>query len=373
MAERDYYEVLEVDRGASRDEIKRAYRQAALKYHPDRNPGDKESEERFKEAAEAYSVLGDDEKRAMYDRYGRAGLGGAQPFDADIFADFADIVGDFFGFGSIFGGMGVRAGRAQSGRGADLRVELRIDLTEAVLGVEQELTVRRHVGCDACDATGSASGAAPTACSRCGGSGSIHQRHGFLTIARPCGACGGTGGAVGDPCPSCRGVGRVSAASKITVRVPPGVDNGSRLLLRNEGAAGLRGAPPGDLEVVIGVRPNRNFVRQGTELLTRVPVSFPCAALGGSVEVPTIDGAPASLDIPAGTQAGDVFQLKGLGAPSLNGGRRGSLRVAVQVVTPSRLTPEQRVLLEQLREVTPEPELEGDHESWWDRLRNLVG
>ncbi len=368
MPERDFYQILGIARAASKDEIKRAYRVAALKYHPDRNPGDADSEERFKEAAEAYSVLGDDEKRSMYDRFGEAGLRGGQPLNADVFADFSDILGDMFGFGG-----GGRSQRARSGRGASLRVELHIDLVEAVAGVAREIIVRRHVACDICDASGSQSGGPPAVCERCGGSGAVQQRYGFLAIARPCGACSGSGRTVTDPCPTCRGEGRVSENSKLSVRVPAGVDTGSRLLLRGEGAAGLRGAAAGDLEVLIGVREHPMFVRRGVDLFTRVAVSFPQAALGGTVDVPTLDDHAATLEIPAGVQGGEVFEIRDRGMPSLNGGRRGALRVAVQVVTPSRLSSEQRALLEQLREVTEEPALDGGIESWWDRLRNLVG
>lgn len=371
MPERDFYQILDIARDASPGEIKRAYRQAALEHHPDRNPGDKESEERFKAAAEAYSVLSDEEKRSLYDRFGEAGLHGRQQFNADAFADFSDILGDLFGFG-VFAGMG-GAQRARSGRGSSLRVELHIDLEDAGGGANKTIRLRRHVACETCDASGSQSGAGATRCGRCGGSGAVQQRHGFLAIARPCGACNGTGRVVSDPCGNCGGEGRVVENSEITVRVPAGVDTGSRLLLRGEGSVGLRGAAAGDLEVVIGVRDHARFVRRGRGLFTRVAVSFPKAALGGTVDVPTLDGDEATLEIPAGTQGGDVFDLRGRGMSSVNGGRRGVLRVAVQVVTPSGLTPEQRTLIEQLGEVTGEPEPEGDAESWWDRLRNLVG
>jgi len=371
MPERDFYQILGVARDASQDQIKRAYRQAALKYHPDRNPGDAESEERFKEAAEAYSVLSDEEKRPLYDRFGEAGLRGRQQFSAEAFTDFSDILGDLFGFGG-FGGMGGTR-RPQSGRGQSLRVELHIDLEDAATGADKTVKLRRHVACETCDASGSQSGSGAATCSRCGGSGAVQQRHGFLAIARPCGACSGTGRTVSDPCGSCGGEGRIVERSEVGVRIPAGVDTGSRLLVRGEGSVGLRGAAAGDLEVVIGVREHEQFVRRGKDLFTRVVVSFPKAALGGAIDVPTLVGEASMLDIPAGTQGGEVFEVRGEGMPSLNGGRRGALRVAVQVVTPSKLTPEQRALIEQLREVTVEPELGDDAESWWDRLRNLVG
>lgn len=372
MPERDFYQVLGVSRGASKDEIKRAYRKAALKYHPDRNPDNAEAEERFKEAAEAYSVLGEDEKRSNYDRFGEAGLRGGQPLNADIFADFSDIVGDLFGFGGTFGSMG-RSHRANSGQGTSLRVQLDITLGEAIAGVEKPIAVRRHVACEACDQSGSESGTAPNVCAHCGGSGAVQQRHGFLAIARPCAACSGTGRTVSDPCRTCRGAGRVADNSKLSVRVPAGVDTGSRLLLRGEGSVGLRGAVAGDLEVLIVVSEHPVFARRGKDLFTRVGVSFPKAALGGTVDVPTLDDEPSTLPIPAGVQGGEVFEIRGRGMPSVNGGGRGSLRVAIQVVTPSRLNSEQRALLEQLYEITEEPELKDEAESWWDHLLNLVG
>ena len=371
MGERDFYQVLGVDRRASKDEIKRAYRKAALKYHPDRNPGDAAAEERFKEAAEAYSILGEEEKRSNYDRFGEAGLRGGQTFNADTFADFSDILGDLFGFGGAFGGMG-RSQPANAGQGTSLRVQLDIELPEAVSGVEKAISLQRYVACETCRQSGSESGTAPTVCAHCGGNGAVQQRHGFLAIARPCAACSGTGRTVSDPCQICRGEGRVADNSELSIRVPAGVDTGSRLLLRGEGSVGLRGAVAGDLEVLIAVGEHPVFARRGKDLFTRVAVSFPMAALGGTVDVPTLDRESARLSIPAGVQGGEVFEIQGRGMPPVNGGRRGSLRVAVQVVTPSRLSAEQRALLEQLHEITEEPELKDEAESWWDHLLNLV-
>lgn len=378
MADRDLYRVLGVSPDASRDEIKKAYREAALKHHPDRNPGDEEAEERFKEAAEAYSVLGDPERRARYDRFGEAGVEGqGVPFDQEIFADFGDILGDFFGFDVFGGGRGRGRGRRgrRSGRGASLRTALEVDFEEAVLGAEKELRFQRRVGCPDCEGSGSAEGSGPTSCSQCGGLGQVQQRHGFLTIARPCARCGGTGDYIEDPCRTCRGQGRVEETSTVTLDIPPGVDDGTRLRLRGEGEAGLRGAAPGDLEVVIRVREHPRFARSGRDLYTQVPVSFPTAALGGAVDVETLDGEPVRLDVPAGTQTGEIFEIRGRGVSSPNGGRRGDLKVAVQVVTPRDLTPEQKVLIEQLAEVTPEPATgpAPGTGSWWDRLRRLVG
>jgi len=372
VAERDFYSILGVSQEATAEEIKRAYRKAALAYHPDRNPGDAEAEEKFKVAAEAYSVLADVDKRASYDRFGEAGVrGGAQPFDSEIFADFSDILGDFFGLGGMFGGFGRQA--RQSNRGAHLRYDLEIPLEEAVRGHEVDLEVPRQVPCSSCGSSGSAGGTAPVRCDQCGGSGTLHQRHGFLTIARPCGRCAGSGRTISDPCPVCGGQGRVRNRSKLKIRIPAGVDTNSRLRLRGEGEAGLQGGPAGDLEVVIHVMEHPDFVRRGDDLLTRVPISFPMAALGGQIEVPTLDDEEAGLAIPAGTQSGDLFQLHGRGVPSLNGGRRGNLRVAVQVVTPAKLTTEQRDLIEKLAEMTEEPVMTGEGHTWWERLRNVLG
>lgn len=372
MANRDFYQVLGVGRDASQAEIKRAYRQAALKYHPDRNPGNPEAEERFKEAAEAYSVLGDPERRARYDRFGEAGVEGRAPaFDEQMFADFADILGDLFGFGSVFGGRRSRR-RGRSRRGASLRYEMEIDLEEAATGAERTIEVPRYRSCDACDGTGS-EGEGWSACPQCGGTGAVHQRHGFLTIARTCGRCAGTGEVLRDPCSHCRGEGRVEETSRVTVRIPPGVDTGTRLRLRGEGEAGRRGGSAGDLEVVIRVREHPRFIRRGQDLYTRVPVSFPTAVLGGEVRVPLLGGEEEIVEISPGTQPAEVLTVRGLGLPSLNGNRRGDLHVAVQVVVPSRLTDEQRDLIEKLAETMPEPTVETEARSWWERLRDLVG
>lgn len=364
----DYYEVLGVARDATQEEIKRAYRKAALANHPDRNPGDPAAEERFKQAAEAYAVLGDPDKRARYDRYGEAGVRGAgADFRTDIFADFADILGDFFGFGGF--------GRSRGGptRGRTLQVRLRIDLEDAVRGAEVKLRVRRHRPCPQCEGSGSSTGSGPARCRVCGGLGQVQQRHGFLTVARPCHACGGLGQVIVDPCVRCRGEGRVPEEATLKVQVPPGVDSGTRLLLRGEGDSGMRGGTPGDLQVIVQVREHPRFVRRERDLYTTVPVSFTTLALGGEVLVPTLDGDEARLEIPAGTQSGQVLVLRGRGMPGLNGGPRGDLKVAVQAVTPRRLDARARALLEELDTLLPRPAPADEEPSWWDRLRGLFG
>lgn len=370
----DYYETLGVGRDASAEEIKRAYRQAALKYHPDRNPGDAEAEANFKRAAEAYSVLADADKRARYDRFGADGLrgGGGPNFEADVFADFADILGGFFGFNTGFG----RATRGRGPmRGASLQYGLEIDLEDAVTGAEVEIRVPRKRTCETCDGSGSASGAAASRCTECGGAGQVQQRHGFLTIGRPCHRCAGAGVVIADPCRECRGEGRAGETATLKVRIPAGVDTGMRLLLRGEGESGLRGGPPGDLAVAVSVREHARFVRQGADLYTRAPVSFPVLALGGDIEVPTLDGQEARLQVPAGTQSGQVLEVRGRGMPVVNESRRGNLKVAVQAVTPRKLSSRERELLQELAEVMPQPaDLEAEESSsWWDRLRGVFG
>jgi molecular chaperone DnaJ len=367
----DYYDVLGVERGASAADIKRAYREAALKYHPDRNPGDTEAEEKFKAAAEAYSVLGDAGKRERYDRFGHAGVrGSAGPnFESEVFGDFADILGGLFGFGGGFGG----SRRRGPSRGASLQYPLEIDLEQAATGDEVEIQVPRQRSCDDCNGSGAAPGSGPTTCPQCGGAGQVQQRHGFLTIARTCSRCMGAGQVIADPCAACSGEGRRRETTTLKVRVPAGVESGMRLLLRGEGESGVRGGPPGDLAVEVRIREHPAFVRDGRDLYTRVPVSFPLLALGGEVRVPTLTGEPVSLHVPAGTQSGDILDIKGQGMPSVNDERRGRLKVAVQVVTPRNLSPDQRDLLEKLNASLPEPEEIDEESSFWDRLRGMFG
>ena len=363
----DHYEVLGVRRDASAEEIKKAYRHAALANHPDRNPDNPEAEERFKAAAEAYAVVGDAQKRARYDRFGDAAFSGSSPdFGSDVFADFGDILGGLFGFGGGFGG----GGRAGPSRGSSLQYRLQIDLEQAASGDEIEIRVPRLSACAPCDGTGSASGSGRNPCVACGGVGQVQQRHGFLTMARPCGRCRGTGTIIDDPCLTCRGEGRAQETTTLKVKVPPGVDTGMRLLLRDEGESGLNGGPPGDLQILIEVRDHERFARRDQDLYTRAPVSFARLALGGEIEIATLGEKTVTLQVPAGTQSGELLELRGEGLPSVNGGRRGDLRVAVQAVTPRKLSEREEQLLRDLEELRPDPpELEGER-SWWDRLRD---
>ena len=353
MSKRDYYDVLGVSRTAADAEIKSAYRKLALKYHPDRNPGSKDAEEKFKEAAEAYSVLADAEKRAAYDRYGHQGVGGAAGgFDPSVIAGFEDILGglgDVFGFGDIFGG-GRRRGGPQ--RGADLRYDLEISFEESARGVDTTIQIPRLEPCGTCNGNGAAQGTKPVRCPQCQGRGQLRYQQGFFVVSRTCGQCGGAGTVIKDPCSACRGTGQVSRERKLTVKVPAGIANGQRLRLTGEGETGALGGPAGDLYVVVQVQDHEFFRREADDLFCEIDVNFPTMVLGGDIRVPTLDG-DEGLNIPEGTEAGTVFRLRGKGMPSVSGRGRGDLHVMVQPRTPKKLTKEQRAALEQLAKVLP--------------------
>jgi len=343
MSKRDFYQVLGVARNATEDAIKKAYRRLAMKYHPDRNPDDKEAEERFKEAKEAYEVLTDAQKRAAYDQYGRAGLDAARgagqgfsPSDA-----FGDIFGDMFG--DIFGG-GRRGGRSAVYRGADLRYELSLDLEQAVFGTTQEIDYQTVRECSECGGSGAARGHAPVTCETCQGSGQVRITQGIFAVQQTCPRCKGRGTIITDPCPKCAGQGRTRTTKRLSVKVPPGVDTGDRIRLAGEGESGRNGGPPGDLYVEIAVREHPIFERDGAHLSCEVPVSFVIAALGGSVEVPTLEGQ-AAIKVPAGTQSGRVFRLRDKGIRPVRGGATGDLFCRVMVETPVELNAEQKDLL----------------------------
>lgn len=347
---RDYYEVLGVSREANPEEIKKAYRRLALQWHPDRNPDQKpEAEEKFKEAAEAYSVLSDPPKRAQYDRFGHTGVGGPAGFggfDPTTFSEFNDILGDFFGFGDIFtAGTQRRGTRAR--RGADLRYDLTLSFEDAACGAKTRIKIPRTETCSTCGGSGAKPGTHPAPCRSCGGRGAIRSQQGFLTISRTCPACSGTGQVLPDPCKNCRGAGRVRVEKTLAANIPAGVDSDSRLRIAGEGEAGTHGGPPGDLYVFIRVEEHPFFEREGSDLLCTIPISFPQAALGAQIEVPTLEGKE-TLNIPEGTQTGTRFRIRGKGIPRLDGHGRGDLYVFVRVVTPTRLSKEQRRLLEDL-------------------------
>lgn len=372
MSKRDYYEVLGVSRTASEQDIKSAYRRLAVQHHPDKNPGDAEAEDRFKEAAEAYSVLSDGEQRRRYDRFGHAGVSSTAGagWGAPGFGGIEDILGDLFGFGDVFGG--ARAGgshRTVAQRGADLRYDLEITLEESAKGMTASLRIPRLEACETCKSTGAAEGTKPETCSTCSGSGQVRYQQGFFSVARTCGDCRGTGRIVKSPCESCKGSGRVERERSMEVRIPAGVETGSRMRIAGEGEAGTQGGPSGDLYVVIHVSEHDQFERQGSNLYSAVPISFGQAALGAEISIQSLEDQQ-QLKIPAGTQTGTVFRLKGQGMPVLGGRGRGDLFVSVTVVTPTTLSREQRKLLEQLSEIeTTDLEDKG----LIDKVRDIFG
>ena len=342
MAKRDYYKVLEVARNASEADIKKAYRRLAMKYHPDRNPDDKEAEERFKEAKEAYEVLTDAQKRAIYDQHGHDGIDAArQGGGGGGGADFGDIFGEVFG--DIVGG-GRRGGRSQVFRGADLRYELELELPQAVFGYTTEIEIPRLMECETCNGSGAAKGHSPVTCEQCQGSGQMRISQGFFQLQQPCNRCRGTGRIVKNPCDTCLGQGRIRRTRKLSVKVPAGVSTGDRIRLGGEGEAGRNGGPPGDLYIEMNVKPHPIFEREGDDLSCEVPVSFATAVLGGAVNVPTLEGE-VSLKIPTETQSGRVFRLRDKGVKPVRGGERGDLFCRVVVETPVNLSAEQRELL----------------------------
>ena len=333
LSRRDYYEILGVPRDAGEADVKKAYRQLAIKYHPDKNPGDKTAEERFKEAAEAYSVLSDPEKRAAYDRYGHrsVGAGGFAGFDPEIFADFGDILGDFFGLGDLFGGASRR--RGGPARGVDLRYDLEIDLEEAAQGSDTTLRVPRLETCSSCKGSGAVDPSAMRVCDLCRGQGTIHLQQGFFRISRTCDRCRGTGRIIRTPCAECEGAGRVRKERTLRVRIPAGVEDGNQLRLAGEGEAGARGGRPGDLYVVIHVREHPHFRRDGQDLYAELPITVSRAFLGGEAKVRTLFGTE-TLRIPEGVQTGATLKLKGKGLPAPNGSAPGDQYVTIRVVTP---------------------------------------
>ncbi len=363
---RDYYEVLGISRDASPEDLKKAYRQMALKFHPDRNPGDEEAPKRFKEAAEAYEVLSDTEKRQRYDRYGHAGLNGASFHDfrsaEDVFSAFGDIFGQGL-FGDLFGqrNRGPRPG-------GDLLMKLEIELLEAARGATRSIEVARQEFCGECKGSGARKGTVATTCNYCGGRGQVVQARGFFQVATTCPACGGEGVRIADPCPGCRGSGRVSTTAKLQVDIPPGVESGMWLQLRGQGEIGDVGGPRGNLRIQILVRDHPFFERRRNDLICEVPISFAQAALGGVVEVPTLDG-PEDLEIPRGTQSGDVLRIKGRGMPDIGGRGRGDELVRVIVETPRHLTARQEELLREFAEIEHE-QVSPRRRSFFEKLRD---
>lgn len=375
MAKQDYYEALGVSRDASDADFKKAYRKLAMQYHPDRNPGDAAAEQKFKDVAEAYSVLSDGEKRAAYDRYGHAafeqGGGGGPGGGFDFAGGFSDIFDEMFG--EFMGGSrgGGRRGRGNA-RGADLRYNLEISLEEAFTGKQATIQVPTSVTCGECTGTGAEAGAAPVTCSTCQGHGKVRAQQGFFTIERTCPACQGAGRVIEKPCKACNGSGREHKEKTLNVNVPPGVEDGTRIRLSGEGEAGVQGGPSGDLYLFLSVQPHRVFKRDGANLHLRVPLSLVTAALGGSIEVPTIDGGRAKVSIPAGTQAGHQFRLRHKGMSVLQSTSRGDMFIQAQVETPVNLTKRQQELLREFDQAASSrrpnnPESEG----FFSRVKEL--
>lgn len=362
----DFYEVLRVDRTATQDEIKKAYKKLARQYHPDVN-SDPDAEERFKEVTEAYSVLGDPERRQRYDRYGLDGLQSNYSGDFGFGADLEDLIATFFGGGRA---------RTDVERGSDLRYDIELSLQEVLTGAERSIEVTKHEYCDTCEGTGAVAGHGQTTCSQCGGHGRLRRSQatllGHFTTTVTCPNCGGSGRVIAHPCATCRGEGRTQQPVKLTVSVPAGVDTGDRIRLRGQGQAGRRGGPPGDLYVYVRVREHERFERRGTELATEVPITFSQAALGGTIEVEGIDGETLRIDIPAGTQTGARFELRGKGLPTTQSSRRGGLHVFVRVDTPTDLSDEERELFRRLAELRHESRDTGSSRGFfrkvWDHL-----
>ncbi len=375
MSKRDYYEVLGVPKTAGDQQIKSAYRKLALQHHPDRNQGNEGAEEKFKEAAEAYAILSDGEKRAKYDRFGHAGVSSqaGAGFDPSTFAGFEDIFGGIFG--DFFGG-GRRGGPE---RGSDLRYDLEISFEQSAKGVETAIQIPRLETCETCHGSGAAAGSSPTTCPQCQGRGQQRFQQGFFTVARTCPRCDGTGRIIAKPCATCKGAGRTTKERQLTVKIPAGIADGQRLRISGEGESGPQGGPAGDLYVFIEVAPHPFFRRDGNNLACEVPLNFTTLALGGTIEVPTLDGHEG-FKVPEGTQSGTVFRFRGKGMPDVSGRGKGDLYFTVQAVTPKKLNKEQRALLEQLSKALPKEQFEPrpadapeDEKNLFDKVKDIFG
>ena len=369
-SKRDYYDLLGVSRSATEQELKQAYRRLAIKYHPDKNPGDKDAEERFKEIAEAYQVLSSVELRSRYDRFGHAGVGAGAGAGAGFgqgFPGFEDILSDLFGFGEIFGQRTGRRGGSR--RGADLRYDMEITLEEAAIGLKSKIRIPRLESCELCHGSGAAEGSSPTRCATCGGAGQVRYQQGFFSVSRTCSTCRGAGRVIRDVCRDCRGEGRIERDKTLEIKIPGGVDTGSRLRIAGEGEAGELGGAPGDLYVIVHVKEHPFFERRDANLYCSVPISFTQAALGAEINVKTLDGEE-TLRIPEATQTASVYRLKGKGLPVLGGRGRGDQFVSVNIVTPTSLTKEQRRLLEEFAKLET-PNGQQDDRGIIDKVKDI--
>jgi molecular chaperone DnaJ len=384
MAKRDYYDVLGIKKGASPDEIKKAYRTKAKELHPDRNADNPESEGLFKEANEAYEVLKDAEKKAAYDRFGHAAFeggmgGGGRPgggFHPGGQGDFASAFSDVFDdlFGDFMGGRQGGGGRSRAARGADLRYNLRVTLEEAFSGLQKSIKVPSSVACDSCDGSGAEGGAEPTTCPTCSGMGKVRAQQGFFTVERTCPTCSGLGQVIQNPCKTCHGQGRIHKDRALSVNIPAGVETGTRIRLAGEGEAGMRGGPAGDLYIFIEVEKHKIFEREGTNLFCRVPVAMAAAALGGDIEVPTIDGGRSRVKIPSGSQSGRQMRLRSKGMPALRGGAAGDMFIELAVETPVNLTSRQKELLKEFEDLSEENNPQSSSffssvKNFWDSMK----
>ena len=358
----------------SEAELKSAYRKLALQLHPDRNPNNPDAEEKFKEVSEAYAILADSEKRSLYDRFGHngvaGGFGAGGGFDASVFQDVSDIFGEFFGFGDVFGGAGGRR-RSRVQRGADLREDLTLEFEEAVFGTETKVTVRRHESCEECHGSGAAAGKGPTTCRTCAGRGQVRYQQGFFSIARTCSACQGTGSVITDPCPKCKGEGRVLRQRTVEAKIPAGVEDGTRIRFSGSGEVGQFGGPAGDLYVVLHVKEHPFFAREGTDLHCVVPISVTQAAMGAEIHVPTLEGEH-TLKIPDGTQPGTTFRIRNKGVPVLNAHGKGDLYIEVRVQIPTKLNKRQRELLQEL-ETTAKVDNQPQLRSLLGKVKDIFG
>jgi molecular chaperone DnaJ len=376
MSKRDYYEILGVSKNSSAEEIKKSYRKLAMQYHPDRNPGNKEAEDKFKEATEAYEVLKDEQKKSAYDNYGHQAFGqggggqaGGQGFEGfdfnDIFSNFSDIFGEF-------GGGRQTKKRSAAQRGSDVRYNLEISLEEAFRGVTEKISFTIPSSCDSCHGTGAQSGEKPVDCGTCKGSGKIRAQQGFFIVERTCTTCQGVGQIIKNPCKKCGGQGRINKEKTLSVKIPSGVEEGNRIRLAGEGEAGARGGPAGDLYVYISIRKNQFFTRKGDDIHFEIPLKFTTAALGGTIEIPTIDGTKAALKIPEGAQSNDVFRLKSKGMSVINsGGRRGDMYVKINIETPVKLSSEERELLMKLDKLMSNKASNPKSESFFKKVSDI--